>query len=203
MGVVAVGCGSNDFVLAPPDASSAGDAGQDAGLAAAFCPALTAYDQRCQFALPCDVTNLSNCNVENAALSDSARKAFVDCQPSLTCARGTDFVRQTCPRGELAATTPTTAQAKLAADYCTACQPDAGSGCGAAAFYREGLTADQDGPGFIELLYNDTSARAIDAACIPVPGDAGTCDLRFRVCELIVLAPQVPTDACAAADSGP
>jgi hypothetical protein len=205
--IVSDGCGGDAFVYVPSDASPEGstvvDASPGVDAAAAFCPALTALYTRCQYNEACDQTNLNNCGAEDVALSDTARLAFIDCAPGLPCTRGTDYVRQPCARSAFAAATPTAAQAKLAAHYCTACQPDAGTACNASTFFHEGIASDSDGPGFIALLYNDTSANAIDATCIPVPGDAGSCDLRFRVCELLVLAPQIPPDACGALDGGP
>jgi hypothetical protein len=203
-------CGGGEFTVAAGDgaaadavASAEGAAGGDAGGSATadFCQAVTAYYAHCQYTATCDQTNLRNCGAEGYALSDVARRAFIDCEANISCAHGADFVRESCVSGKLAATRPTAAQAKLASDYCAACAPDAGASC-ATLFFREGLTSAGDGPGFIALLYNDTLVGSMNKQCIPVPGSTGTCDLRFRICEYLVLQPpQVPADACK--DGGP
>jgi hypothetical protein len=205
--VLSVSCGGEEFALAPDAAgngsrdssTAAPDGGGDArGAATAFCQSLSAYYARCQLTADCYRTNLMNCGAESYALSDVARRAFLDCQSSVPCTQGSDAIRQSCFSAALATATPTAAQFKLASDYCAACATS-GTTCNTATFFKEGITTAGDGPGFLALLYNDTIATSIDRQCFST-GVVG-CDASFRICEAYVVQAQVAGDACK--DAGP
>jgi len=203
--LIAIDCGGNDFTAGSSEGGSEGGSG-DAGATdaadgasglAGFCQALTGYYARCGYAAPCDQKNLEDCAALGFSLSDATRQAFIDCQATVECLRGTDFVRGSCVRSKLAMASLTPVQSKYASDFCAACHPDAGT-C-MSAFYAEGAVAGTDGLGFVAFLLNDPSVSALDKACIPIPGnpDAGACDFRFGLCEVLNLPSLgLPADAC-------
>jgi hypothetical protein len=201
-------CGGEEFALSPDAGAdrtgrdplpNASEAGADArGAAMAFCQSLSAYYARCQFTADCYRTNLMNCGAAGYALSDVARRAFLDCQSSVPCTQGSDAIRQSCLSAALATATPTPAQVKLASDYCAACALS-GTVCNTMTFFKEGITSTGDGPGFLALLYNDAIATLIDKQCFST-GAVG-CDTSFRLCEAYIVQAQVPGDACK--DGGP
>lgn len=200
--LAAAACGGNEFVYTSDastgsegdNAAAGSDAAAETGASAAFCTALHAYYARCQFMQPCDQRNLDNCSVDAFDLSDVARAAFIACWQNITCnSGGTAWVHESCVSAKLAAAVPTPQQMKLAQDYCNTCSSPGGTTtCSAASFYREGVIAAADGPGFDALLYNDTIVKMIDQSCV-----TQLMCIAFRtICEDGIIAQQVPADAC-------
>jgi len=150
------------------DGGSGGDSGiplDDAG--DPFCSAQADFQTRCSATTACDRSRLAACSQASAALSDAARAAVAECGVQADCTKSFFTIAgNACTVGKLQNATPTAAQAKVATDYCAACDPT-NSGCAAAFF------AGSAAPGGAVLLASDDVASQIDSRCIVAGSDAG------------------------------
>ncbi len=195
--------GDNAGGDAGPDATT-GDASQDVVAKDvaqdvvqtndAACPTYTGSVEFCKAAVArCNAcpgtTSVSTCQRQNfdAVCSGIANIFSTQFQNALNaCATTCDQDAETaCQRAELADASLTSAQQKVATDYCSHCATDAG--CAAALAAQINL---------IEIA--DPLATTIDNSCTPDAGpDSGSCGVAFEGCALGILSGSVKTLPCA------
>jgi hypothetical protein len=198
-------CSSDDSSSTTPPPSSAAD----------YCSALQSYVSTCKITDACTVASAQTCSQYVAAFSPAAITAFTACTPALTCGDAGATATSTCIGAQEAAIVPSTAQKKLATDYCTACAAAYAEDpitC-AQDFYAQLTTANTDeagssdsssdiGAAFLEL--SDTLVTSVDTACIASIGaDAGAlaCSAGFEECAGTIIAKAVKTPAACQAET--
>jgi hypothetical protein len=143
--------------------------------------------------------NIANCEQLSQILSPNGRSDLAACVEKAMCG---DDAGARCVLQKLAKDTPTTADEKLAKNFCNVCPRDAGADQCAADFYSK---PDGGGPGLGTFLMelDDQIVGQIDTICVPLSRpDAGVdagglgCAGRFTVCAGIVAQKVAPVDAC-------
>jgi hypothetical protein len=158
--------------------------------AASICNAIGAYFQTCAVSSSCAAAFSRDCTRVSSALSESALNAAFLCeQAGISCGDAGTALVSAClvsDGGFLNAFSPSTAQQRLAQDYCSACSPG-DTGC-AAGFY--GSPARGAGLTSLELA-GDPTVQSIDSQCTPhLSADAGAaaCLETFQACAMPIAA---------------
>lgn len=131
-----------------------------------YCAALACPGLECNQSAACQNAHLDQCTATKAATSDAMQSALTACTAQTKCKDLQGF--DDCLFPKLLAAPRTSAQTKLAADYCALCGgPDAGTLC-TSTFYN----ADAPFALFV-LVYSDAVVADMDAKCGAAGADAG------------------------------
>jgi hypothetical protein len=145
-----------------------------------YCSAANAYVTRCNVTDACAKASVAECSTVGAAYAPAALDALVACIQNDPCGDAGEAQADQCITGVFAKLTPSSAQVKVAQDFCaSACTGEPAATCVASFFGNDG---GPGGYGVYLLEYNDAIAQAVDAKCIPA-SDAGVdCVSSFFQC---------------------
>jgi hypothetical protein len=177
----------------------------------AFCSAYKADLSACPTVLSpaCEQAQLaefdSQCATIAADYSAAFRTAVVNCPAAAGCPFGDPFATA-CFRTALSSLS--SAQTKLATDYCATCGGQAGTATCMAEFW--GTQGDAGGvavsePGAGALQASDAVVEQIDSKCVPAPDAGALACLGFTLCQagvLLAASPPTPSACGSQADAG-
>jgi hypothetical protein len=175
---------------APGDAGAdaEGDATGDAASSSAFCAAEAAFAARCRTAA-CTADLAVQCPSVEGHFSAWFVQAYIACSPTDACTADHDPQKPGCYHDQLTKATLSSAQNKVAQDYCMACGTP-GTPC-EQGFFVSSTTVDP--PGVVVLDASDSIVQEVDATCATaaaVPTDGGSCRDAFIACSITVLQKQ-------------
>jgi hypothetical protein len=187
--------------------TDAGDAASEAANPLTdFCSAEATYFAHCGYDAGCSAKNLNNCGVAYSTLNPAVAAAYTSCADmnALSCAGVVAALDSNCVKTALVGyVNDGGAYPKLAADYCKWCDKTSN------LITCEANFAKQGGNGYSVSLLADGVVNAVDTTCAlalaladpdggPIGSDAGTvsCSTAFSVCELVVIAGSLPSNAC-------
>ena len=162
-----------------------------------YCSAFSDYVNRCGITDACTQAEVKQCSSLAAVYSPAAVNAQTSCAQNVQCGDAGAVAVGTCIQQALAKLTPSSAQQKVAQDYCAVCAGSMTTTDCVSGFYT-GTAA-----GASLLPFSDTIAQKIDTSCVSgLDAGAFGCELTFLSCAELQIEAVAPFPAACQTSGG-